>query len=198
MSSARPWLVSCFGVVVAFALSCDKGSKSQHPDPFVCQDTPLVAKPMQEAMVGEEKGEVFDTEVRYLDEDERTAYAIGVAEGRLTQADGSPYDTAGELAIFVLSPDGVLYASTEGKKGLFHHSTFLSGGPIAGAGELAAADGKLTVMTDRSGHYRPAKQHVGQTLCWLADHGVDLAAVEFRLYEGGQAPASSMIQMVRP
>lgn len=182
-------------VAISFGAACDKsGEGTQAPaDPFACSGAALQPKAMHEAMIGEDKGEVFDTNVAYFDETQREAYVVTIEAGSLVDADGQPFDTAGQLAIYVLSPEGVLYASAEQEQGKFHHSSFLAGGPVAGAGELIAAEGKVTLLTDHSGHYRPGKQETGQALCWFADQGVDLAAVEFHPYSGGTLPASSMV-----
>jgi hypothetical protein len=58
-------------------------------------------------------------------------------------------------AIFVMTPDGTLYASRQSKTYLFHHSTLYGGRAIASAGTLQASNGVLSRMTNCSGHYRP-------------------------------------------
>lgn len=50
--------------------------------------------------------------------------------------------------------NGNLYASPDQKVGHTHHSSFLGGDPVAGAGEIEVRDGKLVAMTYQSGHYR--------------------------------------------
>ncbi|WP_218581945.1 hypothetical protein, partial [Nocardia cyriacigeorgica] len=54
---------------------------------------------------------------------------------------------------------GNLYASLHHAPGQFHHSSFLAGGPVAGAGELEVIDGVLQLVTDSSGHYRPPQRY---------------------------------------
>lgn len=57
-------------------------------------------------------------------------------------------------AIFVVSPDGKLYAHKH-KVGVFHHSTFLSGSAVMAAGELVVQQGVVKCITAKSGHYAP-------------------------------------------
>lgn len=58
-------------------------------------------------------------------------------------------------AIFVVSPDGKLYAHKH-KVGVFHHSTFLSGSAVMAAGELVVQQGVVKCITAKSGHYTPS------------------------------------------
>lgn len=62
-------------------------------------------------------------------------------------------------AIFVVSPDGEMYAGDH-VEGEFHHSSFLAGGPVMAAGELAVADGELRAITAKSGHYTPSRRNM--------------------------------------
>jgi hypothetical protein len=61
----------------------------------------------------------------------------------------------------------------------FHHSSFLAGGDIAGAGEITAHQGLLSMISNASGHYRPGPEYVMQTLNRLEAGGaaVDQARV---------------------
>jgi hypothetical protein len=58
-------------------------------------------------------------------------------------------------AIFVMTPDGTLFASRQSKAYLFHHSTLYGGRAVASAGTLEASEGVLSRMTNCSGHFRP-------------------------------------------
>jgi hypothetical protein len=177
------------GTALACASSKGAGPGGQKLE---CPAEPtLGAKPMREAMVGEETGEVWGTKVLYADETTRQQFALQVAGGKVLH-EGAPYDTGGKLAIFVLSPEGELFASTRAKKGHFHHSTFLAGQPVAAAGELLVTQGVLEVVTDRSGHYRPGFDQTASFLCWLAASGVDLSTVELRLQDGRTMPADGL------
>jgi hypothetical protein len=134
-------------------------------------------------------------QVRYLDAHEREAYRIFVRDGLLYRTDGTLFDTsnAGSLwssggrAIFVMDPHGNLYAANQHARGEFHHSSFLAGGPISGAGELRVIDGRLELVSDQSGHYRPPRQLTRQVVDLLRQSGVSIAdnQVEFHALEEG-------------
>ena len=63
-------------------------------------------------------------------------------------------DSTGKSFIYVLGPDKKVYTG-EYNRGTFNHSSFLSGSPVMGAGELVVKDGKIVEITDKSGHYEP-------------------------------------------
>lgn len=125
--------------------------------------------------------------VQRLDDKEREKYELKVKAGKFFQGDMTePYDTSGArskfmgagFAIFVMAPDGRIYAGQH-KVGLFHHSSFLSGGDVAGAGEIKVDKGRLTYLTNKSGHYLPEKEQVMQVLEELRSRGVSLAGVDY-------------------
>lgn len=97
--------------------------------------------------------------------------------------DWGPRFEAGS-AMYVMDPQGVLYAGSS-KNTRFHHSSLTSGGPVAGAGELSVAGGKLTRITNSSGHYRPDLVNMVYVLSELAQQGVVLKGVTLNLkYDG--------------
>lgn len=77
---------------------------------------------------------------------EREAYRVIVEEGKLVYKEsGSVLNTEeGSKWIFVLSTARALYVGQK-KKGVFQHSSFLSGGATTAAGRLVAHDGILEV-----------------------------------------------------
>ncbi len=120
--------------------------------------------------------------IRYLSVADRKAFEISIINGRLFTIDGLPFDTSatssvfsgGEgRAIFVMDENGTFYASKTQKVGEFHHSSLVAGEPVAAAGELAVADGELTLLSDRSGHYKPNQELTRQALMALESSGVD-------------------------
>jgi hypothetical protein len=124
--------------------------------------------------------------VQYLSAAEREQYRLFVKDGRLYHAsDGTPFDTgdAASLhqgqgqAIFVMDEYGNIYASTKHEFASFHHSSFLSGQPVAGAGEIKVKNGSIVEITDRSGHYRPAPPYLDQVLNQLKHDGVDTSTI---------------------
>ncbi len=79
---------------------------------------------------------------------------------------GEPFDTTaasthwsgGGRAMFVMDRHGNFYASVDHEVGRLHHSSFLGGNPVAGAGELEVRDGVVRVVTRKSGHYMPTPE----------------------------------------
>jgi hypothetical protein len=120
------------------------------------------------------------SQVRYLDDAGRQQYRLTVKDGKLYDADGNPFDSSlghsahsgGGKAIFVMDKDGNLYASNYHSPGQFHHSSFLGGQPVSAAGELSVRDGRLVELTDRSGHYKPAREFTQQALDRLKGSGI--------------------------
>ncbi len=100
--------------------------------------------------------------VRYLDAAARISYRVDVANGILHWGD-SPLDTVTQKletvfsgvgwGIWVLSPSGEFYTASH-KTGEFHHSSFLSGEPVKAAGEWRVKNGRIDVITGKTGHYR--------------------------------------------
>jgi hypothetical protein len=56
----------------------------------------------------------------------------------------------------------------------FHHSSFLAGGDVAGAGEMKVHEGLLSMISNASGHYRPGSKQVMQTLKQLQGSGAQI------------------------
>jgi hypothetical protein len=105
----------------------------------------------------------------------------------ITQGDfKEPYDTSTMTstfmgrgyAIYVMDGDGRLYASQH-KVGIFHHSSFLAGGNVTGAGEIKIVQGTVKAITNKSGHYKPTSAEMAQVMEELEGRGVNLAAVEY-------------------
>lgn len=97
---------------------------------------------------------------------------------------------ANTLNPFVIAPDGQVFAENQADmhqlidhtsvNATTHHSSFLSGAEVGGAGELKVdARGQLKEFTDRSGHYKPESEHTVDTLLELEGRGVDLDRVKF-------------------
>ncbi|XP_022842106.1 IQ domain-containing protein IQM1-like isoform X1 [Olea europaea var. sylvestris] len=117
--------------------------------------------------------------IKYLGPKERESYEIVVENGKLVyKQSGSTLNTVeGSKWIFVLSTTRILYVGKK-KKGLFQHSSFLSGGAITTAGRLVAHDGVLKAIWQCSGHYQPTEESFSELINFLEDHGVDLANVK--------------------
>lgn len=137
---------------------------------------------------GEQRGRAvgFDErhKVRYFSDRERERHRLTVHDGLLHDRRGRPFHSkkGGSFwggpeearSIFVMDGKGNLYASNEQDKGRLHHSSFLGGDPVASAGEIGVVDGKVTFLSDRSGHYSPPAGCITQAIRYLHDEGVNL------------------------
>jgi hypothetical protein len=131
--------------------------------------------------------------VKYLDDAARPSYAVAVERGML-QRDGKPFDTGGlstvfsgaGWGIFVQSPKTKMFYTGSHTMGLFHHSTFLGGEPVMSAGEWKVKDGRLQIMTPKSGHYQPDLADIAAALASLRDAGADLSAAKVQVYKNKQ------------
>lgn len=133
----------------------------------------------------------FGSAVEYLDESDREDFKLTVKDGKLYDADGELFDTSDARslhskddprAIFVMDHDGNIYASKSHSEGEFHHSSFLAGGDVAGAGELKVSNGELKLLSDKSGHYRPTLDMTRQVAQELQSRGVPLDDVDAQLW----------------
>ncbi|MCO1658381.1 hypothetical protein [Pseudonocardia humida] len=134
-------------------------------------------------------GAAFGGRVEYFTPDVLEAHRVVVIDGRLHWAhDGSPLDTsnastvhsAGEpRAMFVMDRNGNLYVSPEQIVGQLHHSSFLGGGPVAGAGEIAVVNGVPQVVSRKSGHYQPLPENQQTVADVLREQGLDTSGIQF-------------------
>jgi hypothetical protein len=81
------------------------------------------------------------------------------------------------FAVYVMDPSGKMYANQH-KVGLFHHSSFLAGGDVAGAGEIKVENGAVKWVTNKTGHYRAGEPELWQVLDELKGRGVSLGSVD--------------------
>ncbi|MFE3797543.1 hypothetical protein [Nocardia tengchongensis] len=123
------------------------------------------------------------THVRYLNPSERAPYKLTITNGLLYDSRGTLFDTStartlwtprGGRAIFVMDSSGDIYSSPHHILGQFHHSSFLSGAPVAAAGELSAKSGRLHLISDHSTHYRPPRRFTRQLLDSLRREGLQI------------------------
>lgn len=114
-------------------------------------------------------------------------YEARFVEGKLYA--GNPPALVNTKVIFVVSTDKKLYVRPEPEywgRDAFTHSSFLSGGAVATAGEMHVRGGVITLISNASGHYQP----VGNTLEYLLDllekEGADLSQILMQVI--GEAP----------
>lgn len=75
--------------------------------------------------------------------------------------------------IFVISPASIMYSGPK-IRGHFHHSSFLAGGSIIGAGNLEILEGVLTQIKPHSGHYMPSAEEFVKLLDLLKSWGINM------------------------
>jgi hypothetical protein len=109
-------------------------------------------------------------ELAYLSELERMACEVAFDGATLKRGD-SPLDTtlgAGASAysglsnvwLYVCSAKTKKLYSALGQEDRIHHSTFLQGAPVLGAGDWLVADGQVLFINAESGHYRPSLENM--------------------------------------
>jgi len=124
-------------------------------------------------------GAVFQN-VKYLTGSERDSKELVVRDGLLVnKVTGERFNTGDKSdgAIYVIDSQGRMYASTENQLGVFHHTSFTGGEPVASAGHVVVKDGKLLHINNASGHYRPDVGMLQQGVEVLADRGLDMGEV---------------------
>jgi hypothetical protein len=149
---------------------------------------------MGDGHIGEDiPGRVSDTGVRYLrTEAERAPFRLDIRDGIVRDANGNLFDTTNanvrdalgrrlRRAIFVMDEHGNIYASLFAKRHIFQHSSFLAGGPVAGAGEIEVVNGEIRLITDQSGHYLPTQHLMRQVLTRLEECRVRLRPDQVRM-----------------
>ncbi|KAI9160359.1 hypothetical protein LWI28_007434 [Acer negundo] len=110
---------------------------------------------------------------------EREAYEVVMERGKLVYKQSRVFvDTPKDSKwIFVLSTSRNFYVG-EKKRGLFQHSSFLSGAATIASGRLVAHNGILEAIWPYSGHYRPTEENLIEFCSFLEDHHVDLTDVK--------------------
>jgi hypothetical protein len=108
------------------------------------------------------------------------------------QVFGGPRMLGTNRAIFAMTDDGRIFTANDrdliqadatGKEiNLFHHSSFVGGAPVAGAGELYFTNGVLTGVSNESGHYMPEFIHLKQVLQEFQSRGVDMSTVRVQVH----------------
>lgn len=122
----------------------------------------------------EYRGELVDPLMKRLSPESRERLRIRAFDGRLYGWDGSILgDGEAVSMIYVMDARGNIYVSHP-EQGKFHHSTFLQGGPVAGAGQITFRDGKITRIDHQSGHYRPTVDFLNQVVHRFQELGVEV------------------------
>jgi hypothetical protein len=144
---------------------------------------------------------------KHFNEQERGEARLNVGElGQVLDSSGSTlskYDGEKKTE-FVMDREGEIYQFDgskaevkDGKKKTTHHSSVLSGGEVAGAGSIVTdTQGKITEVSNLSGHYKPGRAQMVQTLEillkkgalldkeWVDAQGKPLEGKALQVYEG--------------
>jgi len=121
--------------------------------------------------------------VAYLDSVTRPNYQVELRAGRAFYR-GVLLDTSNMRTVFsgqgfgiwVMDPAGNLYAANH-ILGQMHHSSFLAGDEIRAGGELKVKNGKIELLSGKSGHYAPEMVNLVGALCVLKHQGVAVADI---------------------
>jgi len=174
--------LSLFAIVLSLAVPTSSVAKShashkhgaKQPDAASVGKYPTVSihsgKPSADKAAG----------VKYLDAAQRE-------ERRVTIRDGLVYDYTGALLRetkskrhnlnnYVMDAEGNFYLFDEFTTPDIRHSSIFAGGPVAGAGNIQIADGKVVYIDSDSGHY-PSTRVFANVLAELRARGVDVAAI---------------------
>lgn len=126
--------------------------------------------------------------IRYLSEEERQEYKLKIVDG-VAHLNGSqlPHlhpeeDPKTEREyIFAMDADGQIYIIENSPLTAcrFHHSSFVGGGPVAGAGHITIRDGRIISVNNFSGHYHPPDKLLDQVLSVLKEKNVKVKRIEY-------------------
>ena len=106
--------------------------------------------------------------------DLRTGEAIATAVSTKEYRASRPKDPRGDktfgagVAAFVWTETTELFIANHLEQE-FHHSSFVSGRNVRCAGMIVFENGKVTAISNNSGHYKPRKEHVRNFVLYLKD-----------------------------
>jgi len=152
---------------------------------------------MEYSYIGEDANLALDSffkdkAIYYFSDLEREKFKVKISkDGRFEWADSSRVDTYIDeqghsgMGLFVMDNKGDIYLFVNYREkykgeGYVRHSSFLSGLPVAAAGELLIENGSLQIVTRKSGHYTPSKSMNNQLLEELEKKGIDLNSIEVK------------------
>ena len=147
---------------------------------------------------------LIENGVQYLDEEGRKQYEYNVdGNGLIVKSHRGPNGDAGSLldtckmsthfsgkgwAIYVIDPEGRIYSNSH-ELGVFHHSSFLSGGAVKAAGEWLVSKGRIIAVTTKTGHYHAGALQLASFVRQLGDKA--LSSAKIGLYAGSQLTGGS-------
>ncbi|MDB6090368.1 MAG: protein IQM3-like [Gammaproteobacteria bacterium] len=87
------------------------------------------------------------------------------------------------VAAYVWSQESELFIA-EHRGGVFHHSSFLSGQRVRCAGMIRIDNGRVSAISNNSGHYKPRKQQMVNMLRFLAGAGAFTPGAQVEVFLG--------------
>jgi hypothetical protein len=96
------------------------------------------------------------------------------SDNQFFTADGTAYTKPDNMSVLDMIQQGYRMRA-------IHHTTPVAGMPVTGAGMIELDSGRITKITDESGHYRPDAVQQHQAVSSLSEQGYDLAKTEVRL-----------------
>lgn len=184
LGASRPLPASAQAGTIASAL-CESAFRPTYR--FEKTPRPLAMNPRYK---GENEGTYLDPitkepwQVKYFDRIERDSLEVHYHEGYFVDAKGkklnSNFDAESltfEEALIVVSKSYHIYVYPRDERGRIHHSSILSGSEVMFAGMAAFSDGRIRVLTDRSGHYAPPPEYTRWFIRLLWRTGVDLSGL---------------------
>jgi hypothetical protein len=139
--------------------------------------------------------QAFMKGVEYLDAAARVRYAVDLPGGCLVWQ-GKALDTAAMStmfsgkgwAIWAMSPDAAAtFYTNSHTRGEFHHSSFLSGKSVGGAGEWVVTNGKLKIISGKTGHYKAGCDELAAAIAVLHKRGVKVMSAKVLVYDDKSA-----------
>lgn len=85
--------------------------------------------------------------------------------------DAPPESKAPQAYAYVWTKDNLLFCAPH-LAGSFHHSSFTGGSKIKCAGMIRFINGRVTMVTNDSGHYKPGVEHLRSFVRFLLGQGV--------------------------
>jgi len=135
----------------------------------------------------------YDSRVQYLKKAQRIEYMAFPKAGLLCNAAGNPIDayfdgiwdkTVKEPWPYAMDSYGNIFvkrATTTSKDSYFNHSSFNAGREVISAGEVVIAKGRLELVNNNSGHYKPDRKALTLCVQMLQLDSVDLSGTTVQL-----------------
>lgn len=135
-------------------------------------------------------------QVLFLNKQDRIKCLLLVRDGLLWEGFEAPFDTGIMLRAYVIDQYGCLYSSNQifDKKYSFNHSTFNAGKDVLCAGTLKVAQGRLTMLSNSSGHYKPTRANLHNAVRMLDGLGADISGLRVVVGEPDPGRPGKMVE----